>query len=31
VLSAAYGKAFLKALPECRVFIDGVEQEAEAY
>jgi ATP-dependent DNA helicase DinG len=29
VLSAYYGKAFLRALPGCRLFIDGVEQEAE--
>lgn len=28
LLSANYGKAFLKALPVCRVFVDGVEQEA---
>jgi ATP-dependent DNA helicase DinG len=28
LLSAGYGKAFLKALPVCRVFVDGLEQEA---
>jgi ATP-dependent DNA helicase DinG len=28
LLSASYGKAFLRALPRCRVFVDGVEEEA---
>jgi ATP-dependent DNA helicase DinG len=27
VLNASYGKAFLKALPPCRIVIDGVQQE----
>jgi ATP-dependent DNA helicase DinG len=31
LLSASYGKAFLKALPRCRTYIDGVELEGEAY
>jgi ATP-dependent DNA helicase DinG len=30
VLSAGYGRAFLRALPACRLFIDGVEQDAES-
>lgn len=30
VLSAYYGRAFIKALPDCRTFIDGVEQDAPA-
>jgi ATP-dependent DNA helicase DinG len=31
VLASGYGKAFLKALPPCRTFVDAVEQEEVAY
>ena len=27
VLTKAYGRVFLEALPECRRFVDGVEQD----
>ena len=27
VLTKGYGRAFLQALPECRQFVDGVEQK----
>jgi ATP-dependent DNA helicase DinG len=29
VLTKGYGRAFLQALPECRQFVDGVEQKPE--
>ncbi len=29
VLTKPYGRVFLRALPECKVFVDGQEQQAE--